>query len=263
MGLLAGKILKNRFELSLSNIKKAFPQKSSQEIRKIAVKSWENMGMVAGEVIKSVYLSRNKILEKIKVENTGEIQKQLTSNKGALLHLGHIANWEITGAILPLFLGPKSGAIARHIRNPFLDKWITRIRSRFGMEVISHRNPFFPCAKKLKKGWAIGILMDQNMPANAIFAPFLGRYCAITPITALLSLKTQTPIFPVSVTRDQDGILHAVFEKSVIPDTNYSEDNVYKLVEKLNQKLEHWIKTSPHLWLWAHNRWKREYEAKK
>jgi KDO2-lipid IV(A) lauroyltransferase len=149
----------------------------------------------------------------------------------------------------------------RHIRNEYLDNWITSVRSRFGLQIISHRNPFFSCVKKIKEGYFVGIAMDQNMPANAIFTPFLGRMAATTPLTALLSLKTQTPIFPARITRNDKNEITVTIENPIIPDKNYSEENLYKLVEKLNQKLEGWIKQNPELWLWAHNRWKREKDA--
>jgi KDO2-lipid IV(A) lauroyltransferase len=260
-GGIASKIIVKRFKLTVDNIQKAFPDKSVDEVKKIALGSWRNMGMVAAEFMKVIHMNGKSVFEKCRIENTEQVKSRLNSGKGVLLHLGHLTNWEIIGIALPLFLGLKSAAIARHIRNPYLDKWIISVRSRFGTEIISHRNLFFPCIKMLKKGWSIGILTDQNMPANAIFAPFLGRYCAITPLTALLSLKTQTPIFPLKVTRENNGILRAVFESPIMPDKNYSEQNVRKLVTKLNHKIEEWIKANPPMWLWAHNRWKREREA--
>ena len=262
LGRMAAKIITKRFRLTVDNIQKAFPEKSQKESQTIALKSWENMAMVTVEFAKATCTSKEGMLKKCKFENTKEITKHLQSGKGVLVHLGHFTNWEIIFQTPPL-PNFKTAAIARHIRNPYIDKWITSLRQRFGMEIISHRNPFFSCVKKLKKGYMVGIAMDQNMPANAIFSPFLGRMCATTPLTALLALKMQTPVFPLKVTRNPDGVIKAVFEKPIFPDKTYSEENVKNMVNVLNRKLEDWIKQAPHLWLWAHNRWKREHDAPK
>jgi KDO2-lipid IV(A) lauroyltransferase len=256
------KIIRKRFNLTIDNIKKVFPAKPQKQVKQIALQSWQNIAQAAVEIIKTTRYTRKQMLEKCRFENMQQLTNHLNSGKGALLHLGHLANWEIIAQTLPLF-GFKTAAIARHIRNPHLDNWITQVRQRFGMEIIGHRNPFFSCVKKLKKGYLIGILMDQNMPANAIFTPFLGRMAATTPLTALLSLKTQTPIFPLQVTRQNDGAIRAVFEAPIVPDKTYSEENVYKLTDALNHRLETWIRQTPHLWLWVHNRWKREKDAPK
>jgi KDO2-lipid IV(A) lauroyltransferase len=101
------------------------------------------------------------------------------------------------------------------------------------------------------------------MPAGDLFLPVFNRVCAVTPITALLSLKTGTPVFPARLYRDGHGVIVAQYEPAIFPPEHYSEEGVLELVNRLNAATERWIRAEPAMWLWSHNRWKRENDPKR
>lgn len=259
IGRLCTFIIRKRFRLTQDNILKALPGTSPEQARDIAARSWENMGIVAAEVAQTSRMTKDEILSRCRWVNEDRLKTHLATGKGALMHVGHIANWELVGLSFHA-AGYDSAEVVRHIRNPYVDEFILSIRGRFGGDIIGHRAPFFGCAKALKKGRVVGILMDQNMPAGEVYTPFLGRMASTTPLTALLSLKTGCPIFPVHVKRDGEN-LNIVIEPPIQPASAYSEEEVYRLIGRLNERLESWIKEDPAQWLWAHNRWKREKDA--
>lgn len=259
LGALASFLFPGRFRLTVDNIRRAFPEKSAGEAEKIARRSWENMGRTAGEFAKSLTLTRDELLKRCSVENSEKALSYTKSGKGVIVHLGHIANWEVTGITFGA-AGLEMCAIARRIKNPYVNSWITALRQRYGGVVIPHKNPFFSSVRALKQGKFLGILMDQNMPNGDVFLPFFGRPAATTPITALLSLKTGAPIFPLRVSR-VGGRITAVFEDPIIPSGECTPENTLALIGRLNEKLEEWIRSDPAMWLWAHNRWKRSAEA--
>jgi Kdo2-lipid IVA lauroyltransferase/acyltransferase len=252
-----------RFKLSKDNIKIAFPEKSEEEIRKIAVESWKNLGMTIAETAKSSIMSKKSILKHCTLKTNPHVDEYVRQKKGALIHTGHLGNWEMVNHVSQIS-GINTSVITRRVKNPYVDKWIKEVRVKFGGTVISHKSPFFSCVRNLKRGRFIGILMDQNTPKGEIFVPFFGKMAATTPLTALLALKTKSPIVPLRIVRKDYKII-AEFEEPIIPTEDYSEEAVKNLVMKLNAKLEEWIKAEPHLWLWAHNRWKRtnDYKQKK
>lgn len=261
LGLLASMLFRRRFRLTMENLQLAFPGKSGGEIKTTARQSWENMGRTASEFAKALSLDRAELLKHCLIQNTEKMLSYLKAGKGVIIHLGHLVNWEVVGIAFGA-AGLEMCAIARRIKNPYINAWVTALRQRYGGVVIPHKNPFFRSAKALKQGKILGILMDQNMPRGDTFLPFFGRQAATTPITALLSLKTGAPIFPLHVTRGPDGIT-AVLEEPIIPSGECTPENVDDLLARLNLKLEDWIRQDPGMWLWMHNRWKRSYEAKK
>ena len=259
LGRLSTKIASKRFELTKDNIRRALPNLSAKEVERTALLSWENLGVILAEVIQASHMDAKQLSTKCVITNPHVLFQLRKEGKSALIHLGHFANWELTATAMTA-LGLPTAAMAKHIRNPYVDKMVDTIRRKFGMDIVYHHDPFFSCVRHLKRGYFLGILMDQNYPAGEIYAPFFGRMASTTPLTALLALKTGTPILPLHVTR-KDGLLLATFEEAIYPDDTYSPQAMHALIDKLNARLESWIRKEPHLWLWAHNRWKREADA--
>ncbi|MFA5161008.1 MAG: lysophospholipid acyltransferase family protein [Elusimicrobiales bacterium] len=258
LGRLAARLARRRFALSVANIRKALPDMSDRA-EEIALKSWENIGVLAAELAQTSRMSGEQLFEKCVLENQQVVLELHKQGKSAIVHLGHIANWELPAMTVAAMGLPVCG-VARHMRNPYVDRMLSEIRGRFGGEIIFHREPFFSCVRNIKRGKFLGVLMDQNCPGGEVFTSFFGAMAATSPLSALLSLKTQTPIIPLRVTR-RDGKIIAILEEPIYPAPAYSREELLKLIAVLNGRLESWIRQEPHLWLWAHNRWKREGEA--
>ncbi|MCX5783693.1 MAG: hypothetical protein NTW04_04580, partial [Elusimicrobia bacterium] len=111
LGRTASLIIRKRFRLTLENIAKAFPQKSAREIENIALLSWENLGRTAFEFAKASAMPREEILKICKITNA-EKAESFAKKGGILVHLGHIANWELAGLALGV-AGFKISAVAR------------------------------------------------------------------------------------------------------------------------------------------------------
>ena len=155
--------------------------------------------------------------------------------------------------------------MAQRVDNPYVDKETNRLRHHFGgVTVYSNHDaqPFFATIRLLRKGQFIGILTDQNASSNEVFLHFLGRVAAFSPITALLAVKLQIPIFPVIVTREENGHLICTVEDPVFPPKEYSQENIRLFTRQLADIYERWIRQAPENWLWAHNRWKKENDGK-
>ncbi|MDD4004470.1 MAG: lysophospholipid acyltransferase family protein [Elusimicrobiaceae bacterium] len=262
LGRLFSFLPTRRYRITIDNLTKVFPEKPAGEITAIARACWGNIGRIAAEFIKLTDHDRAYLFEHCRVENDGLFKARLDSGKGAIVHIGHFTNWEAAGLALTAS-GYDTVALTRITRNPYVDALVRARRMKFGGELIGHRNPFFSCVKTIKRGKAIIIASDQNMPAGELFMPFFGRICAVSPLTALLSLKTHTPVFPLHVLRDEKGVIVARFEDPVLPPEHYTEEGVLETVRLLNKITEGWIRANPGMWLWSHNRWKRENDPRR
>ncbi|MBO7605486.1 MAG: lysophospholipid acyltransferase family protein, partial [Elusimicrobiaceae bacterium] len=182
---------------------------------------------------------------------------------GGIIHIGHFTNWEAFGLAASVY-GFDKAVLAQRVDNPYVDEEINRLRNIFGGHTFysNHEDkPFFACMRWLKKKKFIGILFDQNTVAGEMWFPFMGRTAAFAPITALLAIKMQIPVFPVRVTREKNGFLICHVSDPLFPPTEYSNANVRAFTKQLVALYEKWLKEDPASWLWAHNRWKREAEG--
>lgn len=255
-------ILLGRFKRTLSDIKRAFPDKTDGEVYQIALESWRNMGAIMAEFLKLTVMSTEQIKEKVEVRNADKMLKAQEDGKGAIIHIGHFTNWEAFG-LAGAAWGIDKAVLAQRMNNPYVDEYVQKLRNKLGGRTLysNHQDrPFFAILRWLKKGKIIGILTDQNVVSGEIFLPFLGRIAAFSPITALVSIKMQVPVLPVQVTREKNKIVVTILGP-VYPPKDYSNENVEAFSKELFKYYEDWIKQNPATWLWAHNRWKREAEG--
>ncbi len=262
IGLLLTKVMPNRYKRSIKDIQKAFPNKTKKECAEIAKKSWENMGRIVAEFAKATKLNKEQILSKFRFENCDKFFKDNQQGKGGILLLGHFANWEVLG-LATAIIAKKMAFVAYPQNNKYVDGYITKLRSAFGSTLISSHNPFFASCRALKKGALVAILADQSVISSKFYMNFLNRPAEVSPMPAVLSLKTGVPVHCLEVYRDGKQFVARCTKTIYPPQVEYSTQAVADFTKVLQSKLEQNVINHPADWLWAHNRWKRENEAKK
>ena len=254
----------NRFRRMQYDISHAFPDKSLQEVQQIAVNSWRNMGTIVAEFLQFSHMSREQFKKHVRIVGFEKIQ-EAEGKTGGIIHIGHFTNWEAFGFAASVYDADKA-VLALRADNPYIDEEMNRLRNIFGGCTFysNHQDrPFFACMRWLKKKKFIGILIDQNASSSQVWIPFMGRIAAFSPITALLAIKMQVPVFPVHVIREKDGTLTCKVQVSLIPPVEYNPENVRRFTRKLIEFYEECLKENPSSWLWAHNLWKRETEGER
>lgn len=261
MGLALTKVMPNRYGRSVKDIQKVFPNKTEKECKEIARESWVNIGRIVMEFAKATRLSKEKILKKFRFVNCERFFKENDEGKGVILMLGHFANWETLGYATAI-KAKKMSFVAYPQNNRYVNDYIAKLRGLFGSTMISSHNPFFSAFRALKRGSIIAILADQSVGASKLYMNFLNRPAEVSPLPAVLSLKTGLPIYPISVYRDGKQIVVQASEPIFPPQVPYSTQTLYDYTKVLKKELEKEITNHPSDWLWAHNRWKREDEVK-
>lgn len=253
-----------RFKRMEYDIQHAFPQKSAPEVHQIAVESWKNMGTILAEFIQQSHMSREQFKKHVRIIGVEKLHRA-EGTTGGIIHIGHFTNWEAFGLAASVY-GSDKAVLALRADNPYIDREMNRLRNIFGGRTFysNHQDrPFFACMRWLKKKKFIGILIDQNASSSQVWIPFMGRIAAFSPITALLAIKRQIPVYPVQVRREESGNLVCEVKEPLTPPAEYNPENVRKFTRKLIEFYEDCLKEDPASWLWAHNLWKREAEGER
>lgn len=255
-------VMKKRFNRSVYDIRRAFPKMTEEEARATALESWRNMGGILAEFIKLTQMTPEEFKKHSRIIGA---EKMLNAQNvtGGIIHIGHFTNWEAFGLAGAVY-GVDKAVLAQRVDNPYVDEGTNRLRNIFTGRTFYSNNedkPFFACMRWLKKKKMLGILIDQNAGSSEVWVPFMGRIAAFSPITALLAIKMQVPVFPVRVWREKDGTIVSEVMDAVYPPKEFSMENVRKFTKILVGYYEDWLKDNPGSWLWAHNRWKREAEG--
>ncbi len=262
LGGLSARIAPKRWAMTLRNIALAFPEKSPEECRAIAIEAWRNAGRVGAEFIRSRHLSKEELLDIVRFENPELMESVLAEGKGVIMNLGHIGSWDV-GGLGTSARGFPVGVLGRSMKNPYLDKFMIETRAHFGAEIIGHRNPFFRLVKWLKRGKMTVILIDHNIPQGGFFVPFFGRPAATSTLSGLLAAKLKAPILS-GYSRREGGKVFVRFDGPIRPDPKADPDKeAERLTVEMVKVLEGYVRECPQHWLWGHNRWKRSHEAPK
>lgn len=251
-----------RFKRMEQDISRAFPDKSPQEVHQIALESWRNMGTILAEFIQLTHMSRANFKQHCRIEGLEKIQ-QAQGKTGGIIHIGHFTNWEAFGLAASVY-GMEKAVLAQRVDNPYIDEETNRLRNIFGGQTFYSNHgdkPFFAAMRWIKRKRLLGILIDQNATSSEVWLPFMGRIAAFSPITALLAIKMQVPVFPVQVHRQTNGKLVCKILDPLFPPTEYTPQTTRQFTKKLVEFYEDSLREDPSSWLWAHNRWKREAEG--
>ena len=240
---------------ALSNLALASTlQLSEEQIRRFAKASLQNLMITCLEYAK--FDTEKQIHKVATCVNPEEADRLMKENKPVIFFCGHQSNWEI------LFLEGTSRmpgvAIGRPIKNTLLYNWVLNIRQKFGGKMIAPQNAIREGLRGLKKGSFLGIVGDQGMPDSGYSSPFFGRNAWTSPIAAMLSHRTGSPII-VATTQRKGGKYFIHYSDPIFPDPSAkAEEEIDRLMKASLLQLEKSIQENPGQWLWSHNRWKQQ-----
>jgi len=257
VGRLAFRLDKRHRAVALSNLAIAFGMESSDtERHALAQKAFEQFCRTIADLIKISGYPKEKIPGLIRIEGAEFLSEALAKGKGALVFTAHFGNWEMVTAALAQ-AGPVR-VIARPLDNRFLEREITRLRRKFGAEIISKFKAGKPILQSLKKNEIIGIVIDQNvLRSQAVFVDFFGKPAGTTPALAAFHIRTGAPMVPVFCYPGRNNLYRIKFEEALEPSLSGPQDeDVLKITQLCTKMIEREIRQNPSLWLWVHRRWR-------
>lgn len=246
-----------RKEVTLSNLKRAFPEKSDAEISAIARGSYENIGITLMEFLWFPKMSPGQLREMVHFDKPEVLQNAYKKGKGLIILSAHFGNWEVMGQSFVVTFGFSVSGIAKTQSNPLVNSTINRWRSRIGNKAIPMETSLREIVKALRNGEAVGLVADQAAPKENIAVEFFGTMVPTHQGPSALCLKMGSPMVTVFSVRRPDGSYDAIVQEVPSEDLRGdSEENVIELTRRHVKITEDIIRKHPDHWLWQHKRWK-------
>lgn len=259
-GKLMSRVLSKRDVIIRDNLRQALPNISESQISAIAAGVWRNMGRVSVELCRGPLIFKRNLNEWAVCDDLPVLEKLKKDGKGVIFVASHFTNWELNGVLLGIYM-KNFLAIARPLKNPYAENWLSDRRAAVGVKTILHREAVKKTLSWLKKKNSVGILVDQNLYTGGIFSDFMGRPAATTTLPALLHLRTGAPIVHTYLLREGNRYRMMVDPPLVFTPQEDDEKAVRLITEKINERIGEVIRQYPENWFWVHNRWKRKPEA--
>jgi KDO2-lipid IV(A) lauroyltransferase len=251
-----------RRDLVEKQIAGAFPDLSTEEVRRIARGSYEHFGRMVVETARLPTLGPGAVHDLFEgVEGWEAIEEARALGRGVIMVAGHLGNWELGGAYIAA-RGVPVDAVVRRMANPLFDRYLTRTRERFGISVVYDADAVRRTPRALRDNHGVAFLFDQGVKGLAsTFVPFFGRPAKTPRGPAVFALRFGVPVVFGVALRQPDGRYRLSFERIPVADTGARDRDVDDLVARYTATLERWVRKAPEQYFWHHRRWRRQPEG--
>lgn len=253
---IAFKLDRKHRERAISNIHLAFPEKSAEEARELALQAFLHLGRTTGDFLRSPRRTDQEVLDSMEPVDLSPYFKANEKGKGVLAVTGHLGNFERLAHWYGAH-GWKMSVVARDANDEGLQARVARIRGGSGVTVLSRGNSARAILQKLREKETIAILPDQN--SDEAYLPFFGKPCGTVLGPAVLHLRTGAPLVPGFCLRVGPG----KYRVEVFEPMEYERGSATpeQIMTDVNKVLEGVIRRYPEQWLWLHDRWKSARRA--
>lgn len=251
-----------RRQVILDNLRRVYGNYIAEgEIVKLAQAHYAHLCRLFGEFIRFRWLSHERKMAMVRIENVEAFANALAQNKGVLIVTGHFGNWEVS-TIAGLNHYPQMRGrfhfVRRAIKPAWLDRLVTRRFNAAGFGVFPKRGSLDAMLDALAAGDAIVFPFDQHArPPDGIQVDFFGSPAWTFKSLAIIALATGAPVLPATSWREADGRHVLRFEDPMAPiECENTGEAIRRNTRAYNAVLERVILRRPEQWYWVHRRWK-------
>ncbi|TXI61100.1 MAG: lipid A biosynthesis acyltransferase [Flavobacterium sp.] len=253
-------IIGYRKKVVRANIKLALPHLSEAERLKIEKKFYSHMCDMFLEMIKTISISQKEIEKRFTFSNMEVYYDLEKKNKSIALMCAHYASYEWVVS-MNYHIHCKGIGIYKKLANPYFDKLVKRIRSKFKAELITTKETIPTIADNHKNNVLslYGFASDQSpKPSSAYhWTPFMGHIVPVHTGAEMLAKRFDMNVIFLRTKKIKRGYYQASFE--VLSEDVKSVPN-YEITDKFLKLVEEQIYEAPEFYLWTHKRWKHTKE---
>jgi KDO2-lipid IV(A) lauroyltransferase len=252
---LAYQVFPYRQHVVRENLTKAFPERDEAGLRLVMRQYYAGFAQVLVELVKSATLSAEEVHRRVRIENLDDARDLLAQGKPVLLVAAHQCNWEWLLLALSLQLGYPVDAAYKPLVNPWAEREMFRLRTRFGSRLVAAQGLLADILKQRNAVRAIAMVADQEPTTSERkhWTRFLNRDTAFYMGTEEIARVTRYPVFFIGMRRTARGC----YEARLTPLAT-SEDRLPngELTERYARLVEAQIRAAPPDWPWSHKRWR-------
>jgi Kdo2-lipid IVA lauroyltransferase/acyltransferase len=256
-GVLANRV-RIRRRVVRENLRRAFPEWSTEECREAARGMWEHLLLMVVEIAHAPRVIRMTSWRRhLRIEGMEQIVRLLWADRPKLILSGHFGNFELAAYLFGVF-GFRTYSVARELDNPLLDRFVTEFRQSRGQHILPKKGSAPDVSQVLEHNGALGLLGDQAAGPRSAWVEFFGRPVSVHKAIAVFALSSEAPVMVCTATR-RAGLfsLNLRLEGVLDPAAGEPEaaDSV-ALSQWYTSLLEAAIRRAPAQYWWVHNRWR-------
>lgn len=225
-------------------------------IKQMTRRLYKNMGRYTTDFLRPAYP-----LPPHTIDNPQILEQLLSANRGIVMVLAHLGNWELLATVFGSRLG-NLHVVAKEMKNPFVNRWLHKKRTASEVTTIYSQNALRKIIEALRKNSVIAVLIDQYTRNNSTWVPFLGREAKTVRSVAGIVAKTQCAAASTAAIMQQDGSYTiTITPLPTLEDMSDRDTMVTAYQTCHNDALSEQIFAHPEHWFgWFHRRFREKLD---
>lgn len=240
------------------NLENSFPEKSEKERKKIARRFYRHMADLFVETLKVTHMGPREISRRFKFSDPSFLEYYYSQGRDVLAVCSHYNNWEWLSGV-PLATKFKALTIYKPLNNKYFDRFIFRLRSKYGVDPSPMQSVLKSILKYRKEKilTVSAFIADQTPPKgeHIHWSHFLNQETAFYNGTEKVAVMLDMVVVFIHIIKVKRGYYE--IEAELITEHPKSEPPG-SITEKHVKCLEKIIIEKPEYWLWSHRRWKHK-----
>lgn len=254
--IIGYRIIGYRKRVVFQNLKKSFPKKTDDEVKKIADDFYRHLCDLIVETIKLLSISEHEFRERVRMNNIDLPLLYINQKQSIIALTGHTGNWEWLLQACQLHSPMPIDAVYKPLSNRFFDRLMLAIRTRFNARLLPMQDVARSVIRRKNDLWSIAMVADQTPLKTEIqfVNTFLNQRTPWFVGAEKIARLAKVPVFYVGMKKFKRGHYEVYFEKI----GENSEEGSFPIIQTFSEHLEKNIHDFPAYWLWSHRRWKHQ-----
>lgn len=255
-------VARYRRKVVFENLRNSFPEKNSNEIRRIAKGFYKHFCDYFLESIYVINMTQKEVQQRFQFKNIEVIKDLYDKDKNVILMTTHYGNWEWAIEMANIFPHDWSYAIYRPLTNKLFDRFFIYLRSKYGVTALPMQQVLRTIVERKRKNesFTMYTLSDQRPHWSDVdfWTEFLNQDTPVITGSEKLASKFDLAVVFFDMQKTKRG-WYEIDIKLITDDAASTEKNF--ISKKYIELVEDMVKRQPEFYLWTHKRWKYKREA--
>ncbi|WP_329458759.1 phosphatidylinositol mannoside acyltransferase [Streptomyces sp. NBC_01497] len=202
--------------------------------------------------------SKERVVNGFAPKGVHHLDEAFAANRGVIIALPHLANWDLAGAWVAQALGRNFTTVAERLKPESLYDRFVAYRESLGMEVLPHAGgaAFGTLARRLRGGGMVCLVADRDLSSSGVEVDFFGERATMPAGPALLAQHTGAALLPVTLWYDDSPVMRGAVHPPVeVPASGTRAEKTSSMTQALADVFAGGIAEHPQDWHMLQRLW--------
>ena len=233
------------------------PDATEERIREVSKQGMRNYLRYYCDTFRLETWSTERIQATFHVENEQRLRDALGSDRGVVLALPHMGNWDHAGAWAATVTEGFTTVAERLKPEKLFERWL-RYRESIGMEVLpltGGSGTFGGLIRRLRAGGLVCLVAERDLTDSGVAVEFFGETTKLPAGSAALAIATGAALIPVTLWYGEGGQHAKIWPELELPAEGTKQQRIAAMCQALADVFAEGIAAHPADWHMLQRLW--------